>query len=499
MKRLIENKKTKCEKHSNNPTETESKSSKKHKAKLHNYTSELAFDNYDHTNKQFIKNHLLAKHKQIQPTQDQKDLISNVVTNIEKSLKKISDKLVDEEIVNLSKSTMSEASLSNEEPKSGESKETYRHLKGVVRVGTVVKELFLKTDREIHLVVLTSKVPTYAFLKRISDELNTELEKISKGQEMVVNDIEMKNEPVEVGDEETKQVNYKPPKIVYHIDKTEKLIKSEVCIKIRCELPEDNMLTEANNQYTVQVSFTSMSLLTPTTVKQVTDVSMDKCNSALTEIRRVKWFNARLKPIANAILILRVMRDMCQRISTWSCLNDWLLELIIEKCFVRNKYEDVEMKLRAVFECMSSGILFLPEISVQHKPKEVISTDETTVIKKEICLDTEVNPDITIGFTDPCAELKSQTNVFEKNLTIQQREELTASAQNCLRMISFRKAHEVLGVELIKMASSNLRQKNGNNYIGDCEKKFRRKAKIVKKRMVMEQQSNKHSEVVINQ
>jgi hypothetical protein len=458
--------------------------------------TEIAFDEYEHTNKFFIKNHLLAKHKQIQPSRDQLDLIGHLVTNIEKSLKKISDKLVDEELEKLPKTELApavvETTNGGEEVKPDESKENHRHLKGVVRVGTIVKTLFLKTDRDIHLVVLTSKMPTYAFVKRVSSELDTELCLLAKEQ-VVNSDTEIKMSTGEVGglQEELAKPEYKPPKIMHHIDASESLIKSEACINLKFELPESEFLAEANDNYRVKISFTSMSLLpsttqTPTatdTKPTISDISEEKCKSALTEIRRVKWFNARLKPIANAILILRIMRDMCQRNPTWTCLNDWLLELIIDKCFVRNKYEDITMKLRAVFECISSGILFMTAMSMQVKPHIVQSksaamkdkdgvnnpTLPTEADVKDIQLVAEIpeNPDITIGFTDPCAEIKSEANVFETHLSIQQREELTASAQTFLRMISFRKAHEVLAIDLIKMPAYKPRL----SYI---ENKFRR-------------------------
>ena len=76
--------------------------------------TELAYEEYEYTNKFFIKNHLLVKHKQIQPSRDQLDLISHLVTNIEKALKKISDKLVDEELKKLP-ATEATADLTNKD------------------------------------------------------------------------------------------------------------------------------------------------------------------------------------------------------------------------------------------------------------------------------------------------------------------------------------------------------------------------------------------------
>lgn len=445
---------------------------------------------------------MLAKHKQIQPSRDQLDLIGNLVSNIEKSLKKISDKLVDEELAKLpaqEASTTPETQKTDEPPKVDESKEKYRHLKGVVRVGTIVKTLFLKSDRDIHLVVLTSNAPTYTFVKRISDELDTELALVSKEADSAkateikteINEVEMKPSDEKKPDEAPTS-EFKPPKVIYHMDKSEHLIKNEACIKIKCELPDSDFLNEDTDNYRIKITFTSMSLLpqqplesgtpAPSTEPQTTDtdISLAMCKNALTEIRRVKWFNARLKPIANAILILRIMRDLCQRLPTWSVLNDWLLELIIDKIFLKNKYEDITLKLRAVFECVSSGVLFMSALSIQHKAlppplqaqKKVESTDAE--MKEATSAETTSKPaentEITLGFCDPCAEFRSEANVFEEHLTVQQREELFASAQNLLRLLTFRRAHELLAIDLIKMSSAHPHKNRFNNN----ENKFKR-------------------------
>ena len=68
--------------------------------------------------------------------------------------------------------------------KPDESKESHRHLKGVVRVGTIVKNIFLKSDRDIHLIVLTSRMPTCEFVKRISDELSAEVRILGEQQQL---------------------------------------------------------------------------------------------------------------------------------------------------------------------------------------------------------------------------------------------------------------------------------------------------------------------------
>ena len=125
----------------------------------------------------------------------------------------------------------------------------------------------------------------------------------------------------------------------------ESLLKKEACVYFTYAYKQAE--TDATESYyRVKLSFTSTKLDHDLSQINVLNCSkdtlpLDKCLEAIDDIRRTKWFNVKLKPIANAVLIIRVMRDFCRRTPTWSVLSDWLLELVVEKCFVRNKYEKV--------------------------------------------------------------------------------------------------------------------------------------------------------------
>ena len=385
---------------------------------------DLLVEQYELHNRDFIKNHLLVKHRQIQPSADQLDLINEVITTIERGLKAISDRLLLEELERLNLNQLEET------------KENHRHLKGVVRVGTIVKTLFLKSDRDMHLIVLTSGAPSYSLVRRIGNELESEL--LHKPATLDPLSTDLNTKP-----ESSSTIKHK--KIIYLLDKDESLIKTEAAFVVKCDFPDElaNCLDE-NNFYKVKISFTATSLLSDNV--EITDIDIKKCREALTEIQRVKWFNIRLKPIANAILILRIMRDLCQRSPTWSALSDWLLELIVDKCFVKNKYEDVTFKFRAVFECISSGIFYMPKLALTVAPRE-----------SQIMNDNHV-----LGFNDPVLGAESG-NVFEAGLTPQQREELTVAAQNGLRLVAFQKIHELLGIDMIKQVAVDNRSNSPTN------------------------------------
>jgi hypothetical protein len=185
----------------NDDTNAQTKTQQKHEI------SEL--EKYETENQQFNKRHLLAKHQQVQPEKDHISIIEYLVFAVETSLKAVSDKLLMDELekVNLAmrqaieveaqvatiKSEITEETAVGEEvtpsadaPAQVETKpvahatqvpvidkEKHRHLKGVFRVGPIEKGIFLKFDRVVQLIGLTSKLPSYNLVRRVVDEFET--------------------------------------------------------------------------------------------------------------------------------------------------------------------------------------------------------------------------------------------------------------------------------------------------------------------------------------
>lgn len=48
------------------------------------------------------------------------------------------------------------------------------------------------------------------------------------------------------------------------------------------------------------------------------------CLHSLALLRRAKWFQARANTLQNCVLVIRVMRDFCQRSPVWSNLDLWV-------------------------------------------------------------------------------------------------------------------------------------------------------------------------------
>jgi len=140
-----------------------------------------------------------------------------------------------------------------------------------------------------------------------------------------------------------------------------------------------------------------------------------KCLQALAALRHAKWFQARANGLQSCVVVIRILRDLCQRVPTWAPLNQWAMELLVEKCVSSGGANmNPGDALRRVFECIASGIL-LPG-----------------------------GP----GLYDPCEKDPSDAAA---SLSNQEREDITASAQHALRLIAFRQIHKVLGMDPLPM------------------------------------------------
>ncbi|MGH0187721.1 UNVERIFIED_CONTAM: hypothetical protein FKN15_033130 [Acipenser sinensis] len=124
-----------------------------------------------------------------------------------------------------------------------------------------------------------------------------------------------------------------------------------------------------------------------------------------------KQLAARANGLQSCVIIIRILRDLCQRVPTWAAFPSWAMELLVEKA-ISSAAGPLSPgdALRRVFECISSGIL-LPG-----------------------------GP----GLVDPCE--KNPTDTLT-SVSVQQREDITSSAQFALRLLAFRQIHKVLGMD----------------------------------------------------
>ncbi|ROT83405.1 Zinc finger RNA-binding protein [Penaeus vannamei] len=296
--------------------------------------------------------HVLAKHADIYPKEEELGAIQKIVSNTEKALKMVEKK--------------------EDGPP--------RMLKGVMRVGILAKGLLLRGDTSVQLVVLCGDKPTRTLLDRVADNLPKQLAVVAPEDKYDI-----------------QRVVEEAALVVQNIGDQ----RISVNVTLTSPIMREQLLHEGDSQVTA--------------AKDPPDVlDKQKCLDALAALRHAKWFQARANGLQSCVMVIRILRDLCQRVPTWGPLNSWqAMELMCEKVIASaGQHLSPGDALRRVFEALASGLL-LPG---------------------------------SPGLLDPCE--KDPVDAAS-SLSAQEREDITASAQHALRLIAFRQIHKVLGMDPI--------------------------------------------------
>ncbi|KAG7453674.1 zinc finger RNA-binding protein isoform X1, partial [Solea senegalensis] len=307
--------------------------------------------------------YVMTKHAAIYPSEDELQSIQKIVSITERALKLVSDIITDQD-------------KASEEDKDKKESCKDRALKGVMRVGVLAKGLLLRGDKNVNLVLLCSEKPTKSLLTRIVEHLPKQLTIVTPEKYEVKGSIQ---------EAAIILTSCTEPKMQVTITLTSPIIREES--------GRDGDVTSG-------------------LVKDPADVlERQKCLDALAALRHAKWFQARANGLQSCVIIIRILRDLCQRVPTWSSFPGWAMELLVEKAISSASAPlSPGDALRRIFECISSGIL-LPG-----------------------------GP----GLVDPCEKKPVDTLVPMEE---QQREDITSSAQFALRLLAFRQIHKVLGMD----------------------------------------------------
>uniref|UniRef100_A0A3Q2YHV2 Zinc finger RNA-binding protein n=1 Tax=Hippocampus comes TaxID=109280 RepID=A0A3Q2YHV2_HIPCM len=313
--------------------------------------------------------YVMTKHASIYPSEEELQSIQKIVSITERALKLVSDIITDEDKVK------EEDKEKKEPPK--DRCDIDRALKGVMRVGVLAKGLLLRGDKNVNLVLLCSEKPTKSLLTRIVELLPKQLTIVAPEKYDVQGSLQ---------EAAIILTSCAEPKMQVTITLTSPVIREEN--------DRDGDVTSG-------------------LVKDPADVlDRQKCLDALAALRHAKWFQARANGLQSCVIIIRILRDLCQRTPTWSSFPGWAMELLVEKAI---SSASVPLSpgdaLRRVFECISSGILL-----------------------------SAGGP----GLMDPCEKstVDTLTAIGE-----QEREDITLSAQFALRLLAFRHIHKVLGMD----------------------------------------------------
>ncbi|XP_072294010.1 zinc finger RNA-binding protein isoform X2 [Eucyclogobius newberryi] len=342
--------------------------------------------------------HIMSKHSTIYPVEDELQAVQKIVSHSERALKLVSDTLLEKDPLAV---TVADA----EEGDDKGPENVGRLLKGVMRVGILAKGLLLRGDRNVELILLTAKKPTISLLKNIAKQLPKDLATFSEDQ------YEVQAHPEEAN-------------IVIFSSKEPKM---QVTICLTSPLMREDPAAEKDKQAGGKAAEKGVDEKDPPDL-----LNKNKCLDYLASLRHAKWFQARANGLQSCVIIIRVLRDLCQRVPTWGKMPDWAMELLVEKVIssATGPLSPGEA-MRRVLESISTGIL-LPE-----------------------------GP----GILDPCE--KEQTDALQ-SVTPQAREDITASAQHALRLLAFRQIHKVLGMESLPASKASARNRKRRRDVSDA-------------------------------
>uniref|UniRef100_A0A673MYL7 Spermatid perinuclear RNA-binding protein n=2 Tax=Sinocyclocheilus rhinocerous TaxID=307959 RepID=A0A673MYL7_9TELE len=326
----------------------------------------------------------MAKHSTIYPSSEALEAVQSLVSTVERTLKHVSDWMDQTQASQSNQSNSAstqeeETEASVDESPEGSTKWVEgRVLCGVMRIGLVAKGLLIKDDMDLELVLMCREKPTETLLCTVCDNLPQQIEKLTEEK-----------------------------------------------YEVQSSIPEAAILvcTKTEPKLTLKVTLTSPQMRDDGETEDEPADLLDRqrCLVALASLRHAKWFQARVNGLKSCVIVLRILRDMCNRVPAWEPLKGWPLELICEKAIATcNRPLGAGEALRRVMECLASGIL-LPG-----------------------------GP----GLHDPCE--KELTNTLSA-MTDEQAEAITYNAQHALRLMAFGQIYKVL--EMDPLPSSKPSQK----------------------------------------
>ncbi|XP_041718807.1 spermatid perinuclear RNA-binding protein-like isoform X2 [Coregonus clupeaformis] len=346
--------------------------------------------------------HVMAKHADIYPSPEELEAVQKLVSTVECALKQVSD-WMDNLNASLSKAPTTTTTDVNA---AGDSTGTHGSTKpqsvsilcGVMRVGLVAKGLLVKGDLDLELVLMCRDKPTKLLLYTVSANLPLQLQTLTEDKYEVRSS---------VSESAIWVVNVNDPKFSLKVTLSSLAMRDEH--------------TAIDQEEGVKV--------------EELDEVLDgwRCRAALATLRHTKWFQARVTNLKSCVIVMRIFRDMCNRLTVWEPLKGWPLELICEKAIATcNRPLGPGEALRRVMECIASGIL-LPDGPGVHDPCEKEPTDTLSVI------------------------------------TGQQAEAITHNAQHALRLLAFGQLYKVLNMNPLTPTKPSHRLSGSDK--GTCRKR----------------------------
>ncbi|XP_074495603.1 spermatid perinuclear RNA-binding protein-like isoform X2 [Sebastes fasciatus] len=380
--------------------------------------------------------HVMAKHSSIYPAPEELEAVQTLVSTVEGALKKVSDWMDGLNKSSGKTSANDEAGDSKVEEDAAETKpDSTPALCGVTRVGLVAKGLLIKGDMDLELVLMCKEKPTKLLLYTVSANLPLQIQTMTEDKYEVQSC---------VPEAAIRVCSTKDPRLTLKITLSSLTMREDHSTTQQEDGHPDDSKEQQQQEEEEEEKEDE---------EQEDVLDRQKCRAALAALRHAKWFQARVTDLKSCVIILRIFRDMCSRLAGWQPLKGWPLELICEKAIATcNRLLGPGEALRRVMECIASGIL-LPG-----------------------------GP----GVHDPCE--REPTDVLS-DLSAQQADAITHSAQHALRLLAFGQLYKVLNMDPLPTSKPSPRlleggcQKRLREDVGSDDRDFIKRMKVLDWRM----------------
>ncbi|KAM6945216.1 spermatid perinuclear RNA-binding protein-like [Lycodopsis pacificus] len=378
--------------------------------------------------------HVMAKHAGIYPAPEELEAVQTLVSTVEGALKKVSDWMdgLNESSGKTSANDQEAGDKKVEEDAAETKPDRTPALCGVTRVGLVAKGLLIKGDLDLELVLMCREKPTKLLLYTVSANLPLQIQTMTEDKYEVQSC---------VPEAAIRVCSTKDPRL------TLKITLSSLTMR------EDRGTTEEEEGRQDEDKEEEEEVDKEEEEEEEEVLDRKKCRAALAALRHAKWFQARVTDLKSCVIILRIFRDVCNRLAEWQPLRGRPLELICEKAITTcNRPLGPGEALRRVMECIASGIL-LPG-----------------------------GP----GVHDPCE--REPSDVLS-DLGARQADLITHSAQHALRLLAFGQLYKVLNMDPLPSSKPSPRlleggcQKRHWEDVGSDDRDFIKRMKVLDWRM----------------
>ena len=215
-----------------------------------------------------------------------------------------------------------------------------------MRIGPFAKGTALKGEKKFDLVVLCAKKPDEPIITSIYEYLKEKITETNKDVEFDIT-----------------------------LDVSECIV---------------SVVSKAEPNYECRINITSPAVREDPDPSTDPPKMLDKtaCNNSLAEMRHAKWFDSKSKMNSSLIVIVKILRDLRNRIPTWQAFPVYVVELLCDKALrtVAHEMGPGEL-LRRFFEILAAGIL-LPTENGVYDPCEKNNFNAASCINQQ---DSQVN------------------------------------------------------------------------------------------------------------